>query len=903
MRLAALGAPRRWRERMASEWEAELAAEREDARGWTLARAALGAFADARALRKLARSRVERTGRVTMSEWTGGWIREGKVAVRSLLRTPTFTAVAVLTLALGLGGSAAIYTLLDRVVLDPLPYPEPERLVRIVNHVPGVGADTRWDASTAQYVYFGDHAETLEAVGVYVGSGANLQTPSGPERVRSAVVTAEVLPLLGGRARIGRLITPGADAPGAPAVAVLSHAFWSRAFGEDPDVVGRTLSPVWTDEPVEVVGVLEPGIELPGSAHGSGTDVWTPLRVDRAGSFGNSHFLPMIARLAPGADPASVEEELARLTTRLPEAFPDAYSQRFLDRYGFRSEATPLKQHVVGDMARNLWIVFGAVGLLLLIACANAANLFLVRMESRRRELAVRGALGATRGQLARYLLVEGLALAGAGGALGLLVGYWAVPALTAMAPDTLPRIHGVGMGWDTVAFTSLLALAVGLGLSLYPILVHSDPGAAATLAEAGRWGSEGRPRQRFRSALVVTQMALALVLAVGAGLLVETMRSLYAVDRGIDPEGLIALDLHLARERHGDDQALWAFYGELLERVRGLPGVAHAGMSQELPVEGGFGCVVQGFEDRTVYDRLEAAGMTTCAGQEPTTPGYFETMGIPLLRGRAFTDADNADPSGAAVVVSRAFAERFWPGEDPIGKGVAPNGRTVGPFHHVVGVVGDVPARSLEGEPAIAIYYPIVHDPATPGNWGWWYPGSLRLVVRTSRAEPLSLVPELRRIVGEMDPEAPLANAREMEAVIARSMSRLSFTSLLLGIAAGTSLLLAAVGLYGVVSWTVSRRTREIGVRIAIGARPREVELMILGRSLGLAALGLTVGVFGALAGTRLMEGLLYGVEPTDPGAFAGAALLLVAVTLLASWIPARRAARVDPSQALRGE
>jgi predicted permease len=830
-----------------------------------------------------------------MKAWTSGWLRELTVAVRSLLRAPAYTAVAVATLAMGLGGTAAIYALLDRVVLDPLPYPEAERLVQLRNHVPGVGPDERWHMSQAQYVFLSDRSESLEVVGLYRVGSANLLTPSAPERVRRSVVTADVLPMLGARAHLGRVITPEDDAPDSPLVVVLSHGFWQRVLGGDPEVVGRTLT--LDDHPFEVIGVLEPGVEIPGAPPGSSTDVWTPMRVDRAGYFGNTHVYPMLARLAPGADPAAAEAELARSRAQLPEAFPDAYSQGFFDRYGFRTLVLPLKGEVVGDMARNLWIVSGAVGLLLLITCANVANLFLVRMEARRRELAIRAALGAGRAQVARYLLAEGLSLAGSGAALALLVSHWSVPALSALTPLGLSRVQQLSLDGGTVLFTLALAGVVGFGLSLHPLLMHARGGAAPILAEEGRGGSGGVRSGRFRSALVVTQVAMALVLVVSAGLLADSMRKLMRVDPGFEPDGVLALQINLTQVRYPDEHTLWTFYDRLLEGVRALPGVVEAGLSAELPLLGGYGCTVQGFEDPAVRERLQAAGMTTCAGQEPTTPGFFEAMGIPVLRGRGFERADNDDPARAAVVVSQAFADRFWPGEDPIGKRVAPNGRSRA-YHTVVGVVGDVPAATLDGERAIAVYYPITQEP-TAGQY--WWAGAMHLVVKTERADPATMLPAVREVVRALDPGVPLANAREMKAVIDASMARLSFTALLLAVAAGTALLLAAIGLYGVMSYAVTRRTREIGMRIAIGARPGQVERMVVAQSLGLATIGLLIGVAGALAGTRVLTGLLYEVEPTEPRAFLGSAALLLGVALLASWIPARRAARVDPSEALR--
>jgi putative ABC transport system permease protein len=840
-----------------------------------------------------------------MREWLSGAGKNFALAVRGLVRSPGFTIVAVITLALGMGGSAAIYTMLDRVVLDPLPYPDAERLVELSNQVPGVGPDEVWNMSTAQFVYFTQHASSLEMVGLYRSEGAIVETPNGPERTFAWGVTASLFPMLGARARLGRVITPEDDRPGGPNVVVLSHGFWQRLYGSDPSVIGKTLSVY--GEPYEIIGVLEPDVRVPGSSPTQSADFWSPLQIDPNGEFHNNHVFPMMARLAPGADIATAEAELARLTAQLPERFPTAYSQRFFDQYGFRTQVIPLKESIVGEMSRNLWILFGAVGLVLLIAAANVANLFLVRLEARRRELAIRSALGASTAAIARYVLTESLILSLTGGALGLLVAFFGVPALVSMAPEILPRSEALHMDGATVVFTVAVSLIVSLALAIYPLMRHTHHGDAALLAGAGgvgggRSSTVGRDRQRLRATLVVTQVALALTLLVGAGLLVESLQRLARIDPGIDAEGVVTAGLYLMPNKYRDDTEMWATYRQILDGIRALPGVTAAGMSEEIPVEHGFGCTIQGFEDSAVYARIKDAGMTTCAGQEPTTPGYFESLHIPVIKGRSFTDEDNDSPTRAAVVVSRAFAERFWPGEEPIGKGVAPSGRTLGPFYHVIGVVGDVPAGSLDGEPAIAIYYPIVQNPNTPGHW-WWSPTALELMVRTERADPLSIFPEIRRVVQSVDPSIPLANARTMDQIIADSTARYRFTSLLLSIAASVAVILAAVGLYGVVSYVIERRTREIGMRIAIGARPGEVERLFVARSLALVATGLVAGVGLALATTRVMSGLLFGIAPNDPVTFGSAAVLLAVVALLASWIPARRAARVDPVTALRAE
>ena len=840
-----------------------------------------------------------------MGEGMKLWVTDLKVAARRLLRASGFTAVAVTTLALGLGGAAAIWALVDHVVLDPLPYPDAERLVHLENRVPGVGPDERWSLSTAQWLHFSERSQLLDEVGLYRQTGTNVVTATGAVRARMVMVTRSMVDLLGATAVEGRVLQPADDRPEAAHTVMLSHEFWIRALGGNPDVVGTSIS--LGGQSAEVVGVLEPGLTLPGQSSATAPELWVPLRIDPQGFFGNNHVFPAMGRLAPGTDPAALDAELARLTRDLPERFPDAYSTGFFERYGFTTASVPLKEHVLGDLDRNLWMLLGGVGIVLLIAVLNVANLFAVRVEGRRLDVAIRSALGAGRGALARSMFAESLLLAGVSGVLAVAAARWLVPALTAALPDGLPRMDGVALGASGTLFALVLSVGVGLALATFPAVAHARAGSSVDLEEAGRRGSRGLGGRRFRSTMVVGQMALALTLLVGAGLLVRSVRALRATDVGMSPDGVLAVDLHLSPDRYPDDVDLWVFHRSVLERVRALPGVQEAGMGEEVPVSGGYGCTVQGFEETEIYDRMRAAGLTTCAGQERVTPGYFEALGIPMEEGRTLEAGDFEDPSRAAVVVSRAFADRFWPGESPIGKGVGPSGRTDPPFFRVVGVAGDVPARSSAGgaplsETALAIYYPLVDNPEVGGNWYWW-PGSMTLVVRADVDDPLSLLPAVRRIVSEIDPEVPLADARTMEAVVAEAAADVSFLTLLLGAAAAVAVLLSAVGLFGVVSYLVTQRTREIGMRLAIGASATEVEWMVVRGTLVLAAAGLAVGIPLARAGAGVLRSVLYGVKPVDPLVYAGAASALLMVALAASWLPARRAASVDPVQALRAD
>lgn len=899
VRSAAVLVPRERRPRFLREWRAELAHEVDDVGRLGAMRLAIGAFADALAIRRID-AEHESSGRTRSAPGLRHMAGDLRVAARALRREPAFTMAAVVTLALGMGGSGAIYSLLDGVVLDPLPYPDPQQLVHISNRVPGVAADAVWGASTAQQMYYAEHASTLQSVGLFRTLGANMETPGGPVRAFGWRTTTSVFPMLGLRPMLGRLFVAEDDRPGAPPVVVLSHSIWQQQFGGDRNIVGSSIT--IDGRPAEVVGVLEPGGAAPLGPPGYRSDLWVPLQIDPDGYFGNNHVYTMVARLREGYDVSAAEVELANLERQLPERFPRAYSESFFDGSGFYTQAVPLKEAVVGDMARNLWILMGAVAIVLVAACANVANLLVARLESKDRELMVRRALGASRVALARYLMSEALVLSVLGGGLGLAIVWLGGPALFSIAPDSLPRIESFRLDLGTFLFIGGLAATVGVALGGYALL-RSGKDTGRGLVSAGRRHSAGKKRQTMRGALVVTQIALATALVVGAGLLLESMRRLNAIDPGFDAEGVLTARLFLTPTRYDADEQMWSAYSAILERVRSIPGVVSAGMAQELPVEGNFGCTSQGFEERAVYDRLSEAGLSTCAGQERHTPGYFEAIGIPLLQGRVLTDADNLDPTRGSVVVSKSFADRFWPSENAIGKGVAPNGRNVEPFYRVVGIVGDHPAGSLDGDPAIAIYYPIVDNPDTPGNWGWWRPSSLSLAVKSDRPDPMDLLPAIRRAVNDVDPTIPIVRARPMTEVVEESIARFAFVSTLLAVAAAVALTVAAIGIYGVVSYIVSRSTGEIGMRVAVGARPAQVEALFVKRALILASCGLVIGLGLAAGLTRVLQGLLYGVERGNPVSYVAAGSVLLVAALVASWIPARRAAAVEPVVALRAE
>ncbi len=821
-----------------------------------------------------------------------------RYAARSLRRSPGFSIVAIITLGLGLGAVAAIFTLLNAVVLQPLHYPEPARLVDIGTRWPGVKPDMRIGIAPMNFFYFRDHSRTLEDVGAYLTGEQTITGNDRPERVRVASASVGVLRALRARPALGRLITtdddqpsnssPGMAAPGPAApVAVLSHDFWERRYGGDTGVVGKTI---WIDSrAVPIVGVLEKGVQLPDQD----IDVWEPLGLNPSAQPVNWHSFGALARLRPGVTLEQAQSELAALSSRVVELFPSAYDDAFMKDTGFRFDVESLRSIVLGDVGHSLWILFGTVGMVLLIACFNVANLFLARTEGRQREAAIRMALGARSAQLARHYLTESVLLSLLAGALGIAFAWSAVQLLLAFSPDWIPRLSTVHLGWMSIVFTAVVAVIAGIAFGLFPVVAARN--AAGEAQGSGARGSTAtRDQHAFRGALVVLQMGLALVLLAAAGLMLRSFEKLRSVNPGMDPKGVLTMDLHLPFERYGSYEKVSSFYNTLTTQLQALPGVQHASVTTALPLAtSDFGCAALWVEDQPPASDKSPP----CLGVSTASPGFFEAMDI-RVRGRTPTWSDVQSRSGA-VVVSRALAERFWPGEDPIGKGIRGNGWRK-PFYRVVGVTDDVRYAGLDKPPAEMVYFPLVPIEGAP----LWSPSnSVTLVVKSSSAHPEQLVAAVRRTIADIDADIPLANVRTMNDVVAKSMARTSLTMLLLAIAGGMALVLAAVGLYGVISYIVGKRTREIGIRVALGAQVAEVVRSVTLQSLRLALLGAAAGVVGATLLTRFLRSLLFEVSPTDPTVLVGVSLVLIAVALAASYLPARRAAKIDPVVALRAE
>lgn len=809
-------------------------------------------------------------------------------AVRLLARRPGFTSIAAVTLAIGIGASTLIFSVVEAVLLTPPPFRDPDQLVVVWEH--NIPRDRRTNVvSPANFLAWRDAQQSFSDIGAFsiTGTGSLTGTGAEPEQVSVQLTTSQLFPILGVDALVGRTFAAEEDHPNSD-VALVSHRLWQRRFGGSASAVGTSVTVNGTAR--TIVGVMPPGFDL----FDRKVDVWLPAELgDQAREAGGRWLVP-VARLKPGIALAQAQADMNRITTRLAAEFPDRNA-------GWASNLVLLQEQLVGRVRPALGVLLGAVGFVLLIACANVANLLLARATSRRRELAVRAALGASRLRLVRQLLIESLALAAVGAAGGVFMAYWGLRTLLAATAEQfpIPRLETASLDGGVLAFAVFVSLATVLIFGLAPSLSASRPDLNDALKEGVR-GSSAR-QGRLRGALVVVEVALAVVLLAGAGLLVRSFQQLVAVDPGFEPEQVLTLQVSLPGATYSEPSARVGFFQDLTGRLARLPGVVAAGGVSFLPLDG-LGAAT-GFR---ALDRPEPP-----KGQQPVTDvriisgDYFSAMGIPLVRGRLFTEAEvaaafsvvlfaEAERPGTRglVVVNETMAREMWPGEDPIGKRLLVSWRDPAVTDEVIGVVGDARLVSLDGEVRPTVYYP--HNRTAYS--------ALTVVVRAS-LDPASLTSAVVAQVREMDPQQPVANIRTMEGVIGASVGQRRIVMLLAGLFAGVALLLAAIGLYGVLAYLVAERTREIGVRIALGAQRGAVLGMIIRRGLTLTVMGAAAGLAGALALTRLMRSLLFQVTPSDPSTHGAVILVLVAVALLASLIPAWRATRVDPVVALRQE
>ena len=805
---------------------------------------------------------------------------------RRAVGNPGFTLVSLATLAIGIGANVAIFTVVNAVLLRPLPMPDSERLVLLRHSAPGLTQLDELPLSDALYFFYAAESRTLEGVAAYQPLQASFTGADNPQRVQAAAVTASFFDVMRTPPQLGRTFVLEDDRPGAAPVIVLSDGLWRARFGSDPGVIGRMAD--IDGARVEVVGVMPPGFSFSQPE----AELWRPLQLDpdntQLGAFG----IAGVARLADGTTLEQAQSELATMLSNLTEVFPDEAAAPVLAAAGFRPLVDRARVVVVGDIEATLWILLGAVGFLLLIACANVANLLLVRSEARRGEAAIRAALGSSRGRLAGSALVESVALGVAGGIAALPLALLAVRLVVRFGPQALPRLDEISADAAVLAFGLAVSIVAGLLFGVLPALRASAAGAAGHMTAGARGASAGRERQFARRGLVVVQIALALTLLVGSGLAVRSFGRLAAVDPGFDPVDVLTFGLALP-ERDYDADARLGFHRQMVERLRALPGAVEATAASTVPLGGAVSGSGYSIEGRPLDD----GEVPPVFMSKVVSPEYFGTLRIELTEGRRFDRLDG-ERGDSVVVVSQAVADAYWPGESALGRGI----RAGGPpeedqeWSRIVGVVADVHETTLHEDPLPMVYYPL---PGSAGDSGG--PATMRYAVRARNAAGLGAA--VREAVRGLDPTLPIADVETLETLVGRARGERAFVMVLLVIAAGLALLLGSVGLYGVVSYTVAQRRREIAIRMAVGARAADVGRLVLTEAGSLALVGAALGIGAAAALTRRLQAVLFETSPLDPAVFLGVSTILVGVCLLASWLPARRAARIDPMHALRVE
>ena len=808
-------------------------------------------------------------------------IAEIRESVRSLIKAPRFLVVASLTLALGIGVVTGIFSVVNGVLFTPLSYPDPDRLVNISSSAPGVGYD-RFPLSPDLFMFYKRNNSVFDDMALYQKARANLTESGQPEVVDAALTTHTYFSTLGVRFSQGRGYSAEEDKPDAPQVAVISHRLWTRRYGSDPSLVGR---PIRVDgQPAQVVGIAPAWMDASDTP-----DVWRPARFDPknppAGNFGWSG----IGGLKAGVRPDQAASQLEPLVQRAMREYIQSDNYRAFLRDGrYRPLVTSMKDDEVDGVREPLLILLGTVAMVLLVACGNVANLCLIRAEARQREIAVRAAIGASRASLVRKLLVEALLLSVLGTTLGVLVAAATVPLLLQLAPGSIPRLEEVRVDAAVLAFAAGAAVVSALIFGLVPAFRYTRPQILTMLRHGGRSATEGPSRQRGRQALVIVQTAMALVLLVGSGLLARSFTRLMASDHGFVSEHVLTFRVALTPAAYPKPQDVTTFAQQLVDRLGNLPGVQKAGATTELPVAANSSGTAFEFEGQPI----EPGHLPPLVHYSSVVPGFFEALRIELLRGSDL-GASDLRTDARNVLVNKSLAEKYWPGQDAIGKRLR-RFRSQDGWQVVKGIVADVRQDGLRRPPRPLVYFPAkVQDGDVPRTFTF--------VLRGSGAE--SQADGARRAVWALNPDLPVASMRTMNDVIETSVTEFTFTMLTLGIAAAITLVLGAIGLYGVQSYAVSLRTREIGVRMALGAQPSRVQRSILANAGLITGIGLVIGAAGAAGLTRLLEGLLYETRALDPATFVAMAGLLLAVALFASYLPARRAASVSPIEAMRGE
>ena len=818
-------------------------------------------------------------------------LRDIRFALRSFVKNPAFALAAIFSLAIGIGANTSIFSVANALLFHPLPYADSDRLVILWNRSPGLNITEDW-FSTAQYndIKTGHHG--FEQLAIAIGGNYNLTGQGDPERVGAVRVSSNLLPMLGARPAVGRLLTPDEDSPGRPATAVLTDGFWSRRFGRDPRMIGESVT--INGQSYEIVGVLPEHFSLPREVIPllDGTEqaeIFLPLPLaPSAAQVRTREDYNIVGKLKANVSLAQAQAEMDTITARLRQDFPENYPPNG----GLTFSIVPLLEQVVGNVRRSLLVLLGSVGLVLLIACANVANLLLSRAVARQQEIAVRTALGASRWRIVRQLLTESLLLSLGGGALGLLICLLNVKWIHILGTKSIPRLQDVGIDGRVFLFALLLSLLSGILFGLSPALRISRLDLNSTLKDAGR-GAVGTRSVwgrgiSVRGLLVVSELALSVVLLIGAGLLIRSFARLQDVLPGFNPRGVLTFDLTLTRPKYSDEQTILNAYRQVWERLERLPGAKAAGGVTSLPLSESFA-----WTPITVEGRTPLPGEKFLNADERLVSGhYFEAMGIPLRRGRFFTEQDDLTKP-IVVIVDEHMADELWPGQNPVGKRIhIVEIESKDPWQTVVGVVGRVKQDSLDSDPRIAFYVPHTQ-----------FPTRAMTVALRSSVNPAAMVSAVKNELRNLDPDLPMYSVRTMEQRVDESLARRRFLMLLLGGFAGSALLLATIGIYGVMAYLVNQGTREIGIRIALGASQRNVLGLVVRRGMALALSGVMIGLAAAFLLTRLIRSLLFGVQATDPITFAAISVLLFFIALLASYIPARRAARIDPMVSLRSD
>jgi predicted permease len=820
-------------------------------------------------------------------------LQDARYALRGFVRTPGFTIAAVLSVAIGVGANTAIFSVASALLLRPLPYQDPGRLAILWNRSPGLGITEDW-FSTAQYFDIRHGHSGLEQVAIAIGGNYNLTGDGEPERIGTIRVSSNLLPMLGVQPLLGRLFEREDDAPGRTGAALLGYGTWMRRYGGNTAVVGKILT--LNGQPYEIVGVLPPGFDLPrevmptlGGAEHAEIMVPLPLPADAA-RIRNREDYNILAKLKPGVSLDAAQREMDGMTARLRSEHPDFYPPNG----GLTFSIVPLQEYVVGGVRRALIILAGAVVFVLLIACANVANLLLSRSLARQKEIAVRAAIGASGGRIVRQLLTESLLLAVGGGSVGLVLSFWALEGIRVLGSKSVPRLHEVAINADVLLFTLAVAILSGILFGLAPAVRLSRLDLHDNLKDTGRGASAvsalwGRG-QNVRRVLAVSELALSVILLIGAGLLIRSFAHLQQVPPGFNSSNVLTLELIMTGRKYAEPTTVLETYRLLWQRLGQLPGVTAAGGVTALPLS-----QMMAWGPITVEGRVPTAGEKFINVDIRTVAGdYFRAMEIPLRQGRLFNEHDTR-AINRVVIVDEHMAAQLWPGADPVGRRIRTGGFDATadtPWMTIVGVVGRVKQDALDSESRLAIYLAHTQAPSRAMN-----------VVVRSGINPAGLTAAVTKRIRELDPDLPLYNMRTMEQRVDDSLARRRFSMLLLTLFACLALGLAAIGIYGVIAFLVSQSTREVGIRMALGATPREILMLIVRQGLFVAVAGVAIGLSGAFIVTRFMATLLFGVRPTDPLTFTTIATILGTVALLASYAPARRAARIDPMVSLRSE